>query len=207
MEALSLRAEGLTKRYGFRTIFKNIDFQLKSPASLVICGPNGSGKSTFLRLITGMEAPASGKIEFSAATGKIPADKTSDYIGYISPDMNFYHELTGIENLHFFMHVSGRSLPRKSYENALERVGLAGRGDDFMKEYSTGMRVRLKYALMLLINPPLLVLDEPTANLDIKGKEIIYNLMEEQKKEGILIFATNESDEIRRADKKIELAV
>ncbi len=207
MNTISLKAEGLAKRYGFRMIFRDIDFELTAPSSLVICGPNGSGKSTLLRIVTGLESPTKGKIHYSSDKEAVTPENISEYVAYIAPDMNFYHELSGLENLRFFMKVSGRSGSDDDYGRALEQVGLDGRGDDFLKEYSTGMRVRLKYALMLLIKPEVMILDEPTSNLDRKGKEIIYNLMEKQKKSGILIFATNEHDEIARAEKKIELDV
>jgi heme exporter protein A len=87
----------------------------------------------------------------------------------------------------------------------LERVGLAGRGGDPVSEYSSGMRQRLKYAQALLHRPPLLFLDEPTANLDEAGSSIVADIIAEQKMRGVLVLATNEPEEVAFGDEVLHL--
>jgi len=124
----------------------------------------------------------------------------------VSPEMNFYDELTGAENLEFFMKASGSRLKPEEIEEALNEVGLQGRGDDYLKAYSSGMRMRLKYALAILKQPEIMIVDEPSTNLDASGRKIIYDLMHRHQQNGILIFATNEDDEIAIANERINLA-
>lgn len=97
----------------------------------------------------------------------------------------------------------------KSYEakikNVLERVNLYSRRDDLVRGYSSGMKQRLKYACALLHDPIVLILDEPTSNLDSEGVEMVWAIAEEQKKNGILIVATNEPEELKMCDEVINL--
>lgn len=192
-------------RFGFRGIFKDISFELESPSSIVMTGPNGSGKSTLLKIIAGLLVPSAGNVRFLKSDKVLNRDGLKGLLAMVSPEMNFYDELTGSENLEFFMKSMGRHAGKPEIENALEKVGLGGRGGDYLKGYSSGMKMRLKYALAVLSEPRVLIVDEPSTNLDISGKKIIYDLMNEHKKHGILIYATNEEEELGIADKRIIL--
>jgi heme exporter protein A len=123
----------------------------------------------------------------------------------VSPEMALYEMLTGYENLRFFATLAGMYSNRSSQDELLERVGLAGRGDDLVMAYSSGMKQRLKYAVALLAKPAILLLDEPTANLDEAGKRIIGEIMTRQKSEGILIIATNEAEDLNQVESVIRL--
>jgi len=103
------------------------------------------------------------------------------------------------------VNVSGGSFSKAACRSALDQVGLGGRGNDIIKEYSSGMKMRLKYALALMKQPEILIIDEPSTNLDAEGKEKIYQIMNEQKDKGMLIYATNEESEIGIADRRIQL--
>ena len=87
----------------------------------------------------------------------------------------------------------------------LDRVGLNRRGDDLLRTYSSGMKQRVKYAAAIAHRPPILLLDEPTSNLDAEGKTIIREIMEEQRRSNILIIATNEADELNVCGQMIQL--
>jgi heme exporter protein A len=173
---------------------------------MAVTGPNGSGKSTLLKIIAGVLTPASGKISVESQSHEISGEEQKKLMAMVSPEMNFYDELTGVENLDFFMKASGFRMNSEEIKSALDSVGLQGRGDDYLKGYSSGMRMRLKYALAILKQPEILIVDEPSTNLDIHGKNIIYDLMRTHQKNGILIFATNEDDEISIANERIDLA-
>ncbi len=87
----------------------------------------------------------------------------------------------------------------------LERVGLSGRGDDLVAGYSSGMKQRLKYAVVLLAKPGILLLDEPTSNLDDAGKKIVAEIIAKQKSDGIVVIATNESEDLKQVENVIRL--
>jgi len=205
MNILKISARNLSKRFGFRRVFDKLEFELTSPASLAITGPNGSGKSTLLKVITGLLYPNSGEVIITRQGQKLGKDSLRDYLAFVSPEMNFYDELSGLENLNFFVNVSGGSFSKAACRSALDQVGLGGRGNDIIKEYSSGMKMRLKYALALMKQPEILIIDEPSTNLDAEGKEKIYQIMNEQKDKGMLIYATNEESEIGIADRRIQL--
>jgi heme exporter protein A len=205
MNILKISARNLSKRFGFRRVFEKLEFELTSPASLAITGPNGSGKSTLLKVISGLLYPNSGKVVITRQGQKLGKDSLRDYLAFVSPEMNFYDELSGLENLKFYVNVSGGSFSKADCLSALDQVGLGGRGNDIIKEYSSGMKMRLKYALALMKQPEILIIDEPSTNLDAEGKEKIYQIMDEQKNKGMLIYATNEESEIGIADRRIRL--
>jgi heme exporter protein A len=205
MSILKISAQNLSKRFGFRRVFDKLDFELTSPASLAITGPNGSGKSTLLKVITGLLYPNSGKVIITREGQMLSKDSLRDYLAYVSPEMNFYDELSGLENLKFYVNVSGGSYSKAACLSALENVGLGGRGSDIIKEYSSGMKMRLKYALALLKQPEILIIDEPSTNLDAEGKERVYQIMNRHKSKAMLIYATNEESEIGIAERQIRL--
>jgi heme exporter protein A len=200
-----LRAEALTRRFGFRSVFERLDFECASGGILCIAGPNGSGKSTLLRIIAGLLAPTSGKVQYIRQEDELDEAARRSTTRLVSPEANLYDELSGIENLRFFSKVSGAKCSDDDLESILDRVGLSGRGTDLYGAYSSGMKQRLKYAAALLSNPLVLLLDEPTANLDERGKEVVFDIMKEQRKRGLLIFATNEDNELKFGDRVVKL--
>jgi heme exporter protein A len=204
-DRLGLQVKGLARRFGSRLVFRDINFDCVSGESVCIAGRNGTGKSTLLRILAGLLAPTSGRVLLSADGKRVDAGTRRRYVRLVSPDINLFDELTGFENLRFLAAVSGSRMSREELQRALDRVGLRGRSDDFFGEYSSGMKQRLKIAAALMSNPPLLLLDEPSSNLDEEGRELIYRVMEEQKNRAVLIFATNERSEQRFGGKVVEL--
>ena len=97
------------------------------------------------------------------------------------------------------------SLPESKISELMKRFNLQGREDDQVKTYSSGMRQRLKYIFALLGDPKILILDEPTSNLDSKGIDIVYDIMNEQKKNNILVIATNDQSDLKYGDFQVEV--
>ena len=126
-----------------------------------------------------------------------------NHIGLVSPDLVLYEELTAIENLSFFAGVAGYHFSIAELEERLTNMGLENRGNDLVGSYSSGMKQRLKYCLALLRDPQMLLLDEPTANLDDKGKELVDKIIKSHK--GITIIATNEKTELEYGDQIVRL--
>jgi len=172
---------------------------------LAVTGPNGSGKTTLLAVIAGLIAPSSGKLNLFCDQKKLDNSQKRRQTAYVGPEMTLYDNLTARENMIFFASMLGRNNDEENILSLLKTVQLADRQDDFYGAFSSGMKQRLKYAVALINDPVFLLLDEPTANLDTAGKEIISHVIERHKEKGILIIATNEKGEYDLAGQKLQL--
>lgn len=127
-------------------------------------------------------------------------------VGYASPDLALYPELTGIENLRFFAAVRGGRLSREEAERRMDAVGLAGRGGDPVGAFSSGMRQRLRLAFALLNAPPVLLLDEPSLALDASGADLVAGIVAAQRAAGgLTLLATNDRNEASLGDRTLAL--
>ena len=201
----TLRTQNLSKRFGPRKVFSGINFELTTGQSLAVVGHNGSGKSTLLKVILSQLRPSKGKVEFLCDNGPMDDAGIRDNVSFVAPYLNLYDHLTAEENLKFFATVAGDSISGKQIDSLLARVGLEGRGLDYIEGYSSGMKQRLKYAAALLKNPSFLFLDEPTSNLDQDGKDIVFKVIEEFRRDSIIIIATNETEEYQLAEQLCRL--
>ena len=202
---IELRLENLSKRFGRRSVFTNVCAEVRSGEALVITGYNGSGKSTLLNLIAGLQRPDGGAVHLSDDAVPVPPGARRNVVALVAPDLTLYPELTALENLEFFARVRGLTGNPVEGEALLARVGLAGRGGDLTGTFSSGMRVRLKYAVALQPRPLVLLLDEPTAMLDAGGVELVETIIAEQRQRGILVLATNDERETRHGDLSLHL--
>ena len=148
--------------YGRRVLFHDVCAQVAPGETLVVTGANGAGKSTLLKIIAG---PGCGP---KKAALRLPTDARG--LGYAAPDVQLYAELTGDENLEFFRPPARPAARRGRRTAGAGRAAAARAGGDPVGAYSSGMRQRLKLAVSLLGDPPLLVWDEPTATLDAAGR-------------------------------------
>ncbi len=200
-----IKTTKLFKRFGNLKVLKDINFDLTTGDSMAIVGRNGSGKSTLLQVLLSIYTPTKGKIEYFSDEKPMDDNQVRSQIALVSPYLNLYDQLSAEENLKFFSTVSGLNITGKEIEALLERVGLEGRGLDYVGGYSSGMKQRLKYATALLKNPGFLFLDEPTSNLDDQGKEIVFDIIEEYKPQSIVIIATNEKEEYHLVEKQLRV--
>ena len=191
----SLKASNLAKRFGSRKVFADIELNLKTGQSISIIGPNGSGKSTLLKVLLMQLRPNKGKVEFSSDGKAMNEDAIRSRSSLVAPYLNLYDHLTAEENLKFFSSVAGDNITGKEINKLLASVGLEGRGIDYVADYSSGMKQRLKYAVALLNDPDFLFLDEPSSNLDEDGKQIIAEIIEKYRSKSIIVIATNEPQE------------
>jgi heme exporter protein A len=209
MNASSLICTNLTKYYSHRLIFGNLTLTLNENSSVGIVGKNGSGKSTLIKVIAGIISPSKGNMSLEINGKSIPKESFFKHIGLMSPYLNLYDELSGYENLEFFMNIKCPGIPENERDEKinflLESVGLFKRKKDLYKNYSSGMKQRLKLAFALLNDPLLLLLDEPCANLDKEGIEVVYRFAEEQRKKGMLMVATNEESDLQLCDSLINI--
>ncbi len=199
-----LSADTLGHRFGRLVLFRKLSFALGGGESVAITGANGSGKSTLLRILAGVLTPTRGAVALTVDGEAVPREERSLRTGLVAPYANVYDGLSARENLAFL--AEARQLPDADcrIEAALDQVGLAGRTDDLVGTYSSGMKQRVKYAAALLADPPLLLLDEPSANLDEAGLSMVNRVMDRQRASGrLLVVATNVAEEAARCDRTV----
>ncbi|MBI4428847.1 MAG: ABC transporter ATP-binding protein [Ignavibacteriales bacterium] len=208
MSTFKLVVRDLGKDFNRRTIFRGLTFSLAVGDSLAITGNNGSGKSTLSKILGGVLSPSKGFVAYFVNNAKVQEEQMKDSVGFVSPYLNLYDEFTAAENLRILSLIRAGKKPFQSRADELiGMVGLWPRRDDPVGIYSSGMKQRLKYAFALLHEPPVLILDEPTSNLDEEGTEVVKEIVRMQKKTGILIVATNDSREAKWCKKKIVMKV
>lgn len=190
--------DGVSKRYGGRPVLRDIVAEVQAGDVLLVTGPNGIGKSTLLRLLAGLQQPSDGTIAYELGGTVYDPIEARVALGFVGSDVHLYRELTAHEHLRFVVDVRG--LPREGVDRALDDVGLAGRGDELVGAFSSGMQQRLRYALALLHGPAVLLLDEPTTNLDAAGIALAARIISEQRSRGITVIATNDDRDRRFGD-------
>ena len=200
-----MKVTDLTKRFGSRKVFSGLSFELTTGDSMTVMGPNGSGKSTLLMTLLSLYRPTKGRVDFFENDYSIDESQVRWHASFVSPYLNLYDQLSAEENLKFFSTISGRSVTGKQINRLLKKVGLEGRGNDLVAEYSSGMKQRLKYAVALLKNPAFLLLDEPTSNLDEDGKQLVADVLKKYRSQCITIIATNDEKESGLAEKQLRL--
>ena len=203
--AARIEVDGITKTFGDRKVLKDINFAISAPNSVGITGHNGSGKSTLMKILAQIISPTRGKVTVKLDEKPLPEDRHLEVIKMVAPEMALYEMLSAYENLQFFAKLASVPMPRSEQDRLLALMGLGGRGDDMVGAYSSGMKQRLKYAVALLANPDILLLDEPTSNLDDEGKAIVIDIMAKKQQDKILIIATNEHEDLGRVASVIEL--
>ena len=192
-----IRFDNVTLSFGQRALFKNISPELRGGKVIGITGANGSGKSTFLKLAGQIIKPDSGSVT-------LPAEKK---IAAVSPEMKIYDDLTATENLKFFSRLRGKVLTAEKILELGSRVGLDIKtfGDVRAGNFSTGMRQRLKFAILLSVDADIWLLDEPTANLDDDGREKFFYEVRAATSTKIILLATNDKAEVEICDEIIQL--
>jgi heme exporter protein A len=174
----ALRARSLSLAYGERWALRELDVELPAASTLAVIGPNGAGKSTLLRIVATLLRPTEGEVSVLGCALPREAWKLRGRIGYLGHTSLLYRDLTAAENLRFHARLFG--LPGDGTERIaelLERVDLSHRSTTRVAEMSAGMVQRLAACRAVLHEPDLLVLDEPLANLDPAGADIVQPLI------------------------------
>lgn len=205
MSNYSIQSQNLSKLFGRRLIFKDINFNWMENGIFGISGPNGSGKSTLVKIVAGLISASSGKLIHKNSTGEIISEQIHNHIGFVSPYLVLYEEFSAWENLKIFSQIRGVPFNEERIVFYLKQFLLDSRKNDLVKTYSSGMKQRLKFIFALMHSPEVLIFDEPTSNLDEEGKKVVYDIVREEGKSRIVVIASNEERDLELCHEKILL--
>jgi ABC-type multidrug transport system ATPase subunit len=165
---VQIEATGLGKRYAREWIFRDLTHTFPSGSATAILGPNGAGKSTLLNTLSGQQLPTNGTLRYQYQGREVPVEEVPPLLAYAAPYLELIEELTLTELLHF--HSRFKPLrPGLTSQRLIELMYLEKSRHKLVRDFSSGMKQRLKLALALYADTPLLLLDEPTTNLDRAG--------------------------------------
>jgi polar amino acid transport system ATP-binding protein len=191
-----LRVNKLCKSFGALKALDDVSFDLEKGRTLAVIGPSGGGKSTLLRVLSGLEVPDSGAVEFINSEN----NKTKGTFGLVFQEYNLFPQYTVLGNLTLAPRLLG-----KNYSQAgeiLEKLGLSEKKDNYPSQLSGGQKQRTAIARALMLKPDILCFDEPTSALDPKLTEEIVNIINQMKGKQTIIIVTHDMDVMRgTADK------
>jgi len=205
MTDYKLKLEKVTKIFGRRLIFKDIDFEFTTGSVFGLAGKNGSGKSTLAKIIIGNISPTSGTINHYLNNKPVPSEKLFEQIGFVSPYLVLYDEFSAYENIIHFMKIRGLKADKEKIDYWFNEFGLFDRRNDLLKGFSSGMKQRMKFIFSLIHQPHLLLFDEPTSNLDNNGKDKVYEIIKTKLSDRLVIIASNEDNDLAVCNKVLTL--
>ena len=174
-----IEMEGLTKRYGAITAVDNLTLSVRRGEVFGLLGPNGAGKTTTTLMLLGLTEPTSGSARIAGVDCTRNPLRVKRFVGYLADNMGFYPEMTGRENLRMTGRMNGlhgEALERR-IDGLIERVGIAEAVDRRTGTYSKGMKQRLGIADILMKDPDVLIMDEPTNGIDPEGMRELMALI------------------------------
>ncbi len=201
---MNITLSNTSKRFNREWIFRKFNYSFVQGKSYALTGANGSGKSTLLQVIAGATLKSEGEITYEFANKNIVANENAyQQISIAAPYLDLIEEMTAKEFLHF--HASFKSLT-KTIDEILSVVGLAQAADKQIRYFSSGMKQRLKLAQAFFSNTSVLLLDEPTTNLDEEGIGIYKKLWNELSQNRLVIVSSNDKTEYEKCEEVISLA-
>lgn len=199
----------LTKQYGNFTAVDHIRLSIRKGEIFGLLGPNGAGKSTTILMMLGLTEPTSGVVEICGINSTTHPIEVKKKIGYLPEDVGFYDDMTGPENLMYTARLNG--IPDKEAKvKALELMKRVGLEDQLKKKtgkYSRGMRQRLGLADVLIKNPEIIILDEPTSGIDPSGVREFMDLIHQlSSEEGLtVLFSSHHLDQVQQVCNRVGL--
>ncbi len=201
----------LTKQYGSFTAVDHLNLSVFKGEIFGLLGPNGAGKSTTILMMLGLTEPSSGSVRVCGINSTTNPIEVKSKVGYLPEDIGFYDDLTGMENLIYTARLNHMSLKqaRQKAESLLQRVGLTNNSNKKTGKYSRGMRQRLGLADVLIKNPEIIILDEPTLGIDPSGvREFLDLIVKLSREEGItVLFSSHHLHQVQQVCDRVGIFV
>ena len=206
-----IETEGLTKRYGLQTAVNELTLQIKEGEVFGFLGPNGAGKTTTLLMFLGLTEPTSGKVNVCGFDPKREPLRVKETVGYLPENVGFYDDMDARENLLFVARLNRipDEVSLKRIDELLTVVGLLDEAEKKVGIYSKGMRQRLGIAEVLVKEPKVIFLDEPTIGLDPDGTNRMLDLIRSLSREkNITVFLTSHLlDQVQRICDRVGIMI
>ena len=199
---MQIKLTNTGKRFNREWIFRHFDHEFFSGKKYAITGSNGSGKSTLLQVISGSISHNEGKIEMILKGSPLLEENCFQYLSIAAPYLELIEEMTATEFLHF--HSSFKPLTH-SLESILAVINLENAAQKQIRYFSSGMKQRLKLAQAFFCSAPVLLLDEPTTNLDAEGIALYQQLITEHTDQKLVIISSNDPQEYSFCDEVISI--
>ena len=191
-----IEVQNLTKRFGTLTAVDNISFDIGAGESVALWGKNGAGKTTALRCLLGV-IPYEGTVRLGGFDTSKQGKDARRMLGFVPQEISFHDNLSVEETLYFYSRLKKTASDTDHAIGLLERLGLVAHVQKKVGDLSGGLKQRLALVIALMADPPVIILDEPTANLDVKAREGFLALLMELKQEGkTLIFSSHRLEEV-----------
>jgi len=196
-----IKVAHLTKKFGAFTAIDDLSFEVAAGEAIALWGPNGAGKTTIIRSLLGLLV-AEGELRINGFDAQREGKQARAAIGYVPQELAFYDDLTTCDTLRFYADLKGA--PRNRIDQVLAEVGLSDHSHKAVAALSGGMKQRLALAIALLADPPLLILDEPTSNLDTAARDEFLKLLLNQKAQGkTLLFTSHRLEEVEQLASRV----
>jgi len=206
-----IEAEGLTKKYGTQIAVNSLALQIREGEVFGFLGPNGAGKTTTLLMFLGLTEPTSGKVRIVGFDPTREPLRVKEKVGYLPENVGFYDDMDAGQNLRFIARLNRipDKVSDKRIDELLEQVGLFEEGKKKVGTYSKGMRQRLGIAEVLIKEPKLIFLDEPTIGLDPDGTHRMLDLIHSLSRErNITIFLSSHLlDQVQRICDRVGIMI
>lgn len=202
---MEIKLTNAGKRFRFDWIFKNMSATLRSGTTTALVGPNGSGKSTLLKVLAGHLSLSKGEIVFAQGDGGIIAPEwVYRHMAYAAPYIELIEEFTLEEAVQFHTRLKPL-LPGLTEEALYERLDLPKARRKELRFFSSGMKQRVKLALTIGSDVPLVLLDEPSTNLDLKAVAWFHALLEEYRGDRLVLIATNDPSDLSLCQDQLDV--
>lgn len=211
MAEKSIDIKGLTKKYGDHIAVNNLNLSIEKGEIFGLLGPNGAGKSTTILMLLGLTEVDSGSVKVCGIDSSRYPLEVKRKVGYLPEDVGFYNDYSGLQNLMYIARLN--DIPEEEAKRAaleiLKEVGLEDVKDSKVASYSRGMRQRLGLADVLIKNPEVIILDEPTLGLDPEGvKKFLQLIVRLSRKQGItVLFSSHHLHQIQQVCDRVGIFV
>jgi len=203
---MQIHLTAASKRFNKEWIFSNLDFSFVDGQHYALIGNNGSGKSTLLQIIAGYIGLTKGQINWTnGANESIDSSNIYQHISIAAPYLELVEEFTALEQIAFHQQFKPLEAALKPID-ILEKIGLSSAADKQIRNFSSGMKQRLKLALAIFDQAPILLLDEPCSNLDQEGIQTYHQLMQAYAMHKLIIVASNDPQEYQFCKQQLALS-